>query len=462
VDSTFVEQEWPQGEGMTIGPSRTLDRTLTVTDLILLTTGTVIGSGVWVVPGAVVRATSGDAGWALLAWLIGGLLSLMGALTYAELGAMKPEAGGLYVYIRDAFGGLAAFLYGWTMFFVLGSGSLAVLAVAFTTYLNELLPLASSVGKAVPVVMIGCLALLNVRGTRQSASVTNWTTGVKVAALVVMSVVLLALAGGGAGVATAADFRPSPITASMLVGVGIALISVLWACEGWQYTTFVGGEAADPQRTLSRGLTLGTGLVVTIYLLANTAYIAALGPARVARSTSVAAEAVGTLVTPAAGRLIALAILVSIFSAANGLVLSAPRVFFAMARDGVFFQRLAEVHPRFRTPAFAIVAGAGWAAVLAASGTFEQLLTYVVFVGWMFYGLGGLSLFYYRRAQPRATRPFRVPGYPLTPTLFVLSAAAIVVNTLATQRTQSLIGLAVVAAGLPAYFIWRTLARARN
>ena len=233
------------------------------------------------------------------------------------------------------------------------------------------------------------------------------------------------------------------------------MIGVLWAYEGWQYVTFSAGETRDPQRTFPRGIIAGTAAMIGIYLLANLGYVAALGPIEAARSDRIAAAAVGAQIGPSAGKAIAAVILVSMFSAANGLALTAPRLYYAMARDGVFFRRLAEVHPRFHTPAFAIVAASLWAAVLAASGTFEQLLTYVVFAGWIFYALGAAAIFAYRRRAPDAPRPFRVPGYPLTPALFVAAAAALVLNTLATQPGRAFVGLGMVLLGVPAFVAWR-------
>ncbi len=440
--------------------TRTLHRTLGLADLILIGIGTVIGSGIFIVPATVLHQLGGAVGPALLVWFVAGVLSLLGALTYGELGAMHPEAGGLYVYIRDAFGPLLAFLYGWTAFFVIGSGSVATLAVAFAGYLGQLVPVSAITAKIVSVGVIAVIMAINVRGTRQSANVQNWTTGAKVAALVAMSVVLIVAAHGRATppapVTDAAPPPPAlPGAGPSLAAFGLAMIAVLWAYEGWQYVTFSAGEATDPQRTFPRGIVVGTALMIGIYLLANVGYLAALGPERASRSESIAADAVGALLGPAAGKLIALVILVSMFSAANGLTLTAPRLYFAMARDGVFFRKLADVSPRFGTPAVSIVAGSAWAMVLAATGTFEQLLTYVVFVGWIFYALGAISVFIYRRRDPHAVRPFRVPGYPITPLLFVLSAAAIVINTIVHQPGRAAVGLGLVALGVPAFLIWR-------
>ena len=434
-----------------------LARTLTRNDLVLLLTGTVIGSGIFLVPGGVLQQTGGHVGLALTVWFLGGVLSLLGALTYGELGAMNPAAGGIYVYIRDAFGRLPAFLYGWTLFFVISSGSLATLAVAFSRYLDQLIDLTPLVARLVSILLIVVIAFINVVGTRKSANVQNVTTAVKVAAIVAMSIALIAL--GDPMRALGSQPWPEIATPALLSGMGAAMIGVLWAYEGWQYVTFAAGETVAPERNFPRAMFIGTAALIVIYLLPNIAYIAALGPEGVMRSDRVASEAVTALLGSAAGNLIAVAILVSIFSAANGLTLTAPRVYFAMARDGVFFRRLADVHPRFGTPAFAIIVSSAWAILLAATGTFEQLLTYVVFAGWIFYALGAASIFVYRCTRPGASRPFSVPFYPVTPLLFIVAAAAIVINTFIVQPGRAAVGLAGVLIGVPAYLVWSSKSR---
>jgi basic amino acid/polyamine antiporter, APA family len=435
--------------------ARSLDRTLSLKDLVFICMGTVIGSGIFLVPGAVLRQSDGAVGVALLVWFIAGILSLLGALTYGEMGAMRPDAGGLYVYIRDAFGPLPAFLYGWTVFIVVGSGSVATLAVAFTNYARQFIPLSPLAAKLLAVAMIVVVMLINVRGTRQGATVQNWSTALKAGAILVMSGLLL-VAGPGLASPETRWWPQTVDVGALAAGAGLAMIAVLWAYEGWQYVTFSAGEAIDPQRTFPRGIVTGTALVIGLYMLANVGYVAALGAGGVMQSNRVAAEAMATHFGDAAGKAIAAVILVSIFSAANGLTLTAPRMYYAMARDGVFFQRLAEVSPRFGTPAVAIVAGSVWAMLLAATGTFEQLLTYVVFISWVFFALAAMAIFTYRRREPNAPRPFRTPGYPVTPVLFIASALAIVLNTLVTQPQRGLIGLGGVALGIPVYFFWRS------
>jgi APA family basic amino acid/polyamine antiporter len=385
--------------------------------------------------------------------VVGGVLSLLGALAYGELGAMNPAAGGLYVYLRDAFGPLTAFLYGWTFFLVIATGSAATLAVASTSYLQQFVTLGPVGQKLAAVALLAIVAAINVRSTRGSADVQNWSTAIKVGALLIMSAVLVV--SRPASPIAAAPFWPASFTPSLLSGMGLGMIGVLWAYEGWQYVTFSAGEAIDPQRIFPRAIVIGTASLIGIYLFANLGYLAALGTEGVARSDRVAAEAVGAIVGPGSAKLIAAAILVSIFSATNGLTISGPRVYYAMARDGLFFRTLGDVHPRYGTPAVSIIAGTVWAMVLAVSGTFEQLLTYVVFVGWIFYALGAACVFVLRRTQPDAERPFRVPGYPWTPMLFIVAAAALVGNTIVTQPGRAAVGIGVVLLGLPVYFVWQ-------
>lgn len=431
--------------------STTLERTLGLRDLVLLVIGTVIGSGIFIVPSAVLRQTNGSITVAMLVWFSGGVLSLLGALTYGELAATNPKAGGLYIFIRDGFGSLPAFLYGWTLFFVISSGSVATLAVAFSGYLSEIVPLSQLMLKLSAIAMIVLVTIVNVLGTRKSADLQGWTTAIKVLAILLMCAMLLAL---GRELSNASLGVASTGAKSLVSGIGFAMIGVLWAYEGWQYVTFSAGETIDAQRNFPRALLIASAALIGIYLLANVAYLAALGPVRAAQSDSVAAAAVTAVGGSSAAKLVAVAILISIFSATNGITLTAPRVYYAMARDGVFFHQLAKVHPRFRTPAFAVLAGSAWAILLAATGTFEQLLTYVVFTGWLFYALGAASIFIYRRNGQRDVSSYRVPGYPWTPLLFIVAAAALVINTIVNQPGRAAIGIGIVILGVPAYFLW--------
>ena len=436
-----------------------LARVLGFRDLTLLTIGSVIGSGIFLVPGDVLKQAGGQIGPAMLVWLVGGVLSLLGALTYGELSAVNPKAGGIYVHLRDCFGAFPAFLFGWTLFFAMNGGTVATLAVAFSTMLSKIIPLSGAMSKIVAVGMILVLTVVNIKGTRESADLQNWTTGIKVGGILLMAIALFAFGRGFSN--SSESIWPSAFTGSLASGFGLAMIGVLWAYEGWQYVTFSAGEVVNPQRNYPRALFLGTAALIGIYLLANLAYLAALGPAGVAGSTSVAAESLTAVVNPTAAKLIAVTILVSVFSAANSNVLTCPRVYYAMANDGLFFRKLAEVHPRFGTPAFAIVAGSLWASVLALAGTFTELLTYVIFCGWIFYGLAAATIFVYRKRRTAAAdSSYKVPGYPWTPLLFIIAAFLLVANTLYNnvrdQPGRTALALGSIALGIPAYFIWRS------
>jgi APA family basic amino acid/polyamine antiporter len=430
----------------------TLKRTLGLRDMFFLVIGSVIGSGIFLVPGGILRRVDGSVGAAMAVWVAGGVLSLLGALTYGELTAMRPEAGGLYVFIREGFGRLPAFLYGWTLFLMIASGAVATLAVAFSNYLGELVPLSPLAGKVISVSMIALLTAVNVRGTRQSADLQNWTTLLKAVALIAMGVLLLVL--GRMHIASAVG-PAAQSHASIFSRFGLAMIDVLWAYEGWQFVTYSAGEVKDPQRNFPRAFLSGMLFLIGAYVLANLGYLAVLGPQGVAESNRVAATAVAAALGPWASKLVAMAILVAVFSAANSIQLTAPRVFYAMASDGLFFRRMAEVHPRFHTPAFAVIGGGVWAAVMACTGTFQQLLTYVVFTGWIFYGLSAASIFVYRRRMPDAERLYRVPGYPWPPLFFVLAACALVANTISAAPRAAALGLAIVLSGVPVYFLWQ-------
>jgi basic amino acid/polyamine antiporter, APA family len=437
----------------------TLLRTLSLRDLLLLFIGSVIGSGIFLTPGLILRQLAGSVGLSLLVWLVGGILSLLGALTYAELAAANPEAGGLYCYIRDGFGRIPAFLYGWCLFLVIASGSIAALARAFTLYLAEIIPLSPAASTVVSVAMIAVVTAVNVWGTRKSSDLQNWTTLIKVGIIVILSAILFALGRHASELPSA--LGASQRGFSLLANFGLAMIAVLWAYEGWQFGTYSAGEVIDPQKNFPRAFLLGSLLLAALYLVAVLAYLFALGPAAATASDAIAATALSAVLGPWAGKLVALTILISTFSSANSVILTAPRVFYAMAKDNLFFKKLAEVHPRFQTPAAAIVALGIWSAVLVCTGKFAELIGGVIFIGWIFYGLGAAAIFPLRRASQGRPLPYRVPGYPWTPLVFVLVAAAIVGNAVVlafldpAQFKFLAIAITLFLLGLPAYFFWR-------
>lgn len=439
-----------------------LVRTLRLRDLFLLFIGSVIGSGIFRTPGPILHQVGGSVGIALLVWIVGGVLSLLGALTYAELAASNPEAGGLYCYIRDGFGRAPAFLYGWCLFLVIASGSVAALSRVFGEYFAQVVPISQTLQTVVAVIVIGIVTVVNVWGTRKSSDLQNWTTLVKAAVIVVLSAVLLSL--GHHAKEVPASMAPMQHGAILFSSFGIAMINVLWAYEGWQFGTYSAGEVVDPQTVFPRAFLLGSLVLIGLYLLAIVAYLWALGPAATAASSTIAADSATAVLGSWAGKIVALTILVSTFSAANSVILTAPRVFYAMAHDNLFFKKLAVVHANYRTPVFAIVALGVWSAVLVCAGklgTFQKLIEGVIFIGWIFYGLGAAAIFPIRRAGGGKPIPYRVPGYPWTPILFVLAAAAIVGNAIyfafhdpgQFQNLTAAVVLLVI--GLPAYLFWR-------
>jgi APA family basic amino acid/polyamine antiporter len=433
-----------------VTPSDELKRELRLVDCALIVIGSVIGSGIFLTPGNIAR-TVGSVEGVFLVWIAGGLLSFFGALSYAELGGMFPRAGGIYVFLREAFGPMTAFLYGWCTFFVMQSGSIATLASGFAIYLGYLLHVSPAVAQACSVAVIAILTVINCLGVRSGARVQNILTVIKIGSLVGISVVLFLMSGG-----TFHHFSyRAPAGATMSWGgIGIAMIAVLWAYEGWHILTYNAGEVSNPKRNLTGGLLLGTAAVIVLYLTVNLAYLYALPFDRISGSRRLASDAVELALGPTGGTLIALAVLISITGAINSNVLGGPRVYFAMARQGLFFRAFAYVQPRYVVPTFSIVLQGVWASVLTLIGSFDRLFSYVIFVAWIFYGLGGVAVIVLRRRQPNLERPYKSWGYPVVPISFSAMAFLIVLNTFVNDFRNSFWGLVVVFTGLPAFFYW--------
>jgi APA family basic amino acid/polyamine antiporter len=421
-------------------------------DGVAIVVGGIIGSGIFLVPKDVSEQLT-SFGAVMLVWIAGGLLSLFGALALAELGAALPHTGGLYVYLREAYGRPVGFLYGWGQLVAISSGTVATLAVAFGLYLSRLIPLGAWEQKAVGVTSILVLTWVNCIGLREGKLVQNVFTVAKVAGLGL--VIVLLLARGRPLEMWSADFWPQGELLPSLVPFGIALVAVLWAYEGWHIITFSAGEFKQVRPDLARSLVLGTVIIVAIYLAANLAYYAVLPGAEIALSDTVAATAMTRTFGVGVAWLVSLLILVSIFGANNAQVLAAPRMYYAMAHDGLFFERLSRVHPRYHTPVAAIVVQGAWASVLTCVGTFQQLFTYVVFTHWIFYALAVAAVVVLREKRPDLERPFRVPGYPILPALFILSAAGLTLSVIVADPGRSFAGIAAILTGLPAYWFFR-------
>jgi APA family basic amino acid/polyamine antiporter len=437
-----------------------LARELGLFDTINLVIGTVIGSGIFLVPSEIARAVH-TPGWMLAVWVIGGVLTLLGALSLAELGAAMPEAGGIYTFITRAFGRLPGFLCGWMLFTVATSGSIATLGAAFPIYLGAFLRLNPTTSKVAGVIAILALTWINAIGVKNGARVGNVLTALKVGGLVVMVLAIFLLPGPtkAAAAATAAAAPALPAGPVPLAAIGVALVAVLWAYEGWHDVSFAAGEMRDPQKNFPRALIGGVAIIIGLYLVANLAYLSVLSPAEIAATDRVALLALTRVTGAWGGKLMTAAILCSILGAMNALILAGPRAYYQMAKDGLFFDRVSRVHPRWRTPVEALVFQGLWSAFLVLFiGGFSQLFTYVIFGGWIFYALAVLSVIVLRRKEPGLARPFRVPGYPIVPVLFAATALAIVANTLIATPRESLLGLAFIALGIPIYYVqkaWR-------
>jgi APA family basic amino acid/polyamine antiporter len=454
-------------------PTPGLLRALTARDGLLITVGSILGTGVFLTTGDIARALP-HAGLILLVWGLGGVLTLFGALTYAELGALYPRAGGQYVYLKEAYGSLPAFLFGWTAFTVIMGGGIAAIASGFGEYLGAFVPFCSSshVLLRLPLgawtwqidgsqlaagLAILALTLVNYIGLREGTGVQNVITLAKVGAL--LALVVCGLTWPTTNPAPTWTASPS---SGALVGIGVGLIAALWSYDGWYAATNLAGEMQQPERDLPRALIGGTLLVTLAYLLVNLVYLRALPLETLRQTTRVGEAAAAALFGPLGARLIVVAVLLSTFGCISSTILYAARIYLPMSQDGVFFAALARVHPRHRTPAACVAAQGLWAALLTFTGSYEQLYTYVTFVVVLFHAATAAAVFVLRRTRPDLPRPYRVPGYPWVPALFVLAMLALVANTLRERPVESLIGLGIVALGLPAYVLWRRRAQARG
>ncbi len=429
-----------------------LKRSLSLFDLTMIAIGSSIGSGIFLTPALVARQLDSPL-WILGAWTVGGVMALCGALTYAELGAMLPRAGGLYAFIKESYGGLWGFLYGWAYFLVANTGALGALAIAFSTYFGYFVPLTPQGQLAVAITGIVVVTVINVLGVKAGGIFSDIFTVLK---LIGIAILLVAAFFWGSAATTdflAAESKSGTDLASALT---IVFVSVLWSYGGWQHATFTAAEAKDPQRTVPRALIIGASVVTFVYLAANVAYMLLLSPAGMAGSERIAADALSRVMGPIGGTIISLTIFISTFGTTGIYTLTAPRIYYAMASDGAFFKKVAEVHPRFHTPMFAIITQSIWAIILLFFwGTYQQMISYVVFADWIFFALAAASIFVLRRKMPNAERPYRTLGYPVTPLIFIALASLFVVYTLIENPVESGAGLAFLALGVPVYYFWK-------
>jgi APA family basic amino acid/polyamine antiporter len=435
----------------------TFRRDLGPFDATMLVVGGIIGAGIFINP-AIVAARLDSPGAVLAAWVVGGAVALAGAFAYGELGALHPRAGGQYVYLSEAYHPVVGFLYGWGLLFIIASGAIAAVAIVFAQYSVRV---AGGDGRAVLPLALGAvvfLSALNAIGVKPGSRVVNAASMLKVAAILVLVGIALSTPSGATGVDSSATAR-----GNLLVAFGAALVPILFAYGGWQQTNFVAEEMQDPRRTLPLALVAGTAIVVVIYVLINVAYLSVLGLEGLAATMTPAADVAARSLGTAGERFVALAIAVSTFGFLDVCILASSRVYYAMAADGLFFSAVARLHPRFGTPVVAITVQGGWACLLALSGTYAQLLDYVVFADWIFFGLSVAAVFVFRRRLPIAARETRVrtPGYPVVPAAFVMVAAGVVLSVALASPKGSAVGVVLLLSGLPA-FAWWSRARRRE
>ena len=425
-----------------------LARRLGPFDATMLVMGGIIGAGIFVNPAEVARHV-GTPALIVGVWIAGGIVALAASFVYAELAARRPDVGGQYAYLRDAYGPMPAFLYGWALLLVIQSGGMAAVSITFARYFNTLtgLPIPDS---AVAVAALAILTLINCFGVRSGSNVQSGLMVLKILAIAILVVAGLLFARAAPGVAPA-----SPGSSSSLMAIGGAMTPVMFAYGGWQTASFVAGEMRDPQRDLARGLLLGVAGVILLYCLVAFVCVMGLGPAGLANSKTPASDVMRLALGPGGATFIALAIAISTLGFLSQGMLTAPRVYFAMAEDGLFFRRVAQVNPVTRVPVVAIVLQGVAAAVIALSGTYGQILGYVVSVDFIFFGLTGAALFVFRTRDPDQPISFRVPGHPFTTGFFVIACWTVVVATVANNLTNSLIGYAILAAGVPACLYWQ-------
>jgi len=418
--------------------------------------GSTIGSGIFRVP-STVAADVGAVGAMMLLWVLGALVALFGALTIAELAALFPRTGGIYVFLREAYGPLPAFLFGWTELLVIRPSALGAIAMLFAEYVQEFLPLTDLHVRMVAAGAIVLLAAANIRSVSWGAAVQNASTAAKVLALVGVALLAFVLGDGTTG-ALASEPEFTPLSWG---GFGVALIAVMWAYDGWADLTFMAGEVRDPGRTLPRALLGGTAAIVVIYLIVNAAYLYVLPADEMAGSVLVAADAARRILGDAGASLIAAMVMLSAFGALNGSTMTGPRIFYAMADDGLFFRPIAAVHPRYQTPWLAI----GLAALLGVGyvsiRSFEQLADSFILGIWPFYALAVGAVFLLRRKRPDLERPYRTVGYPVVPAVFLIASVAMLLNSLVEQPGATLFGFGIIASGVPVFYVWRAVGARR-
>lgn len=429
-----------------------LERVLSLLDATMINVGGIIGSGIFMVP-ATVAFFTGSTSLFFLVWILGGIVSLFGALSVAELGAAMPRAGGQYVYLNEAYGPLWGYLYGWSAVAVINTASIAAVGVAFSEYLGFFFPISDASIKGIAVGIIVLLTIINIVDVKSGARFQNLFTLSKLGAI--FGIILLGLVmEGGTNQNLSPIFSDKPFIG--LIGpLGLAMVSVLWTFDGWIFITYVAGEVKNPGRNIPLSLIFCMLIVVSVYLLLNYVLLFTLGFTGMNGSELVVSDAASVFLGNKGAAVVTIIILISLIGANNGFVLSSARINYAMARDKLFFNQAAQIHSRFKSPANALIIQCVWACLLTFTGTFNQLITYIIFTSWIFYGMSAGAVIILRKKKPDMDRPYKTPVYPWIPIIFIFFAIFLTINTIMEAPRDAAIGAGIILAGLPLYYYWK-------
>ena len=429
-----------------------LARVLTLLDATMINAGGIIGSGIFMVP-ATIALLTGSTSLILAVWVFGGLISLFGALSIAELGAAMPRAGGQFVYLNEAYGPVWGYLYGWSCVAVINTASIAAVGVAFSEYLSFFFPLSTMGIKSVAILSVILLTIINILDVKSGARAQNIFTLLKIGAI--FGIISLGLVMDGGSAENIQPFYPDRPLPALVGPLGLAMVSVLWTYDGWIFITYVAGEVKNPGRNIPLSLVFCMLIVISIYLLINFVFTYTLGIGAMGTSMLVASDSASIFLGEKGAALVSIIILISLLGANNGFILTSARINYAMARNRLFFQQAAKVHPKFKSPANALDIQEMWASVLTFSGTYNQLITYIIFASWIFYAMSCAAVIILRKKRPEMKRPYKTPGYPYIPIIFILFAVFLIFNTILEAPRDAAVGAGIILAGLPLYFYWK-------
>jgi len=429
-----------------------LKRVLSLMDATMINAGGIIGSGIFMVPATVALYTASSSLF-FMVWILGGVVSLFGALSVAELGAAMPKAGGQYVFLNEAYGPVWGYLYGWSAVVVINTASMAAVGVAFAEYLKFFYTISDLAVKEIAIFSIILLTIINIVDVKSGARFQNVFTFAKLGAI--LGVILLGLFLEGGSTQNFSPLFTDRPPLSLIGPLGLAMVAVLWTFDGWIFVTYVAGEVKNPKRNIPLSLIFCMVIVVTVYIALNTVLVYVLGFDQMIGSELVMADAASKFIGGNGAAIVTIIILISLIGANNGFILTSARINYAMARDNRFFKQAAIIHPKFQSPANALIIQCIWACILTFSGTFNQLITYIIFASWIFYGMSAGAVIILRKKKPDMERPYQIPFYPWIPIIFILFAIFLTVNTILEAPRDAAIGAGLILAGLPLYYYWK-------